>query len=87
MSAIRAATFSLCVFGSLFTLGMMVYAGRGWREGAEWWMSFIALGLWNLVPFDTENRQTSVSERFVTVVLRGRIECKSGWMRTRVPRR
>lgn len=51
MSAIRAATFALCVFGSLFTLGMMVYAGQGWRQGAGWWMNFIGFGLWNLIPY------------------------------------
>ena len=51
MRATRAATFSLCIFGSLFTLGMMVYAGRGWRQGAEWWMNFIGFGLWILIPY------------------------------------
>lgn len=51
MSSIKTATYSLCIFGSLFTLGMMVYAGRGWRQGAEWWMSFIGFGLWSLIPY------------------------------------
>jgi hypothetical protein len=51
MSAIRAAAFASCIFGTLFTLGMMVYAGSGWRQGAEWWLSFMVFGLWSLVPY------------------------------------
>ena len=51
MSGARAATFSLCILGSLFTLGVMVASGRGWTQAAEWWMSFLGIGLWNLSPY------------------------------------
>ncbi len=51
MSAARTATFSLCLLGGLFTLGIMVYAGRGWQQGAGWWMHLIGFGLWALAPY------------------------------------
>ncbi|MEW6356752.1 MAG: hypothetical protein AB1696_10520 [Planctomycetota bacterium] len=51
MRIIKNLSMLLAVLGGLFTLGMMIYTGQGWKQGADWWIGFAALGLGNLVPY------------------------------------
>ncbi|MCB9769204.1 MAG: hypothetical protein H6751_04865 [Candidatus Omnitrophica bacterium] len=51
INAIKNAIPILSLVAAIFTLAMMIYAGRGWEEGVGWWLTTFGFALFALSPY------------------------------------
>ncbi|MCA9429342.1 MAG: hypothetical protein KC940_02420 [Candidatus Omnitrophica bacterium] len=51
IDAIKNATPILSLGAAIFTLAMMVYAGRGWEEGIGWWLTASGFAMIAISPY------------------------------------
>ncbi len=49
--ALSFLSLLFAVVAAVITLGLMIYAGHGWKQGAGWWLSFLAFGAWAVAPY------------------------------------
>lgn len=49
---VRGAALYLLSGATVFSLEMIVYAAKGWKEGFFWWIStFAGVGSWLVIPY------------------------------------
>lgn len=49
---VRGTALYLLSGATVFSLEMIIFAGKGWKEGLSWWLvNFAAVGCWLVLPY------------------------------------